>query len=121
MARHGETATLKVHLVREEGFAGEVLIWVEGAPARGKFRADQLFEPGADGAEMLIPELTLEFPAPATAGPHSLRIFGKAANGLVEEAHTATIIGPIYQGDWNFFRRPAPAITLTAVDPHPEK
>ena len=115
-ARKGGVASVKVHLVREEGLTGEVEIWVEGTAVRRRFRADQLFEPGADGADMLIPELTLEVPVPAVPGAYPLRIFGKAANGLVAEAHTATMIGPIYQGDWNFYRRPAAAIVLTVVE-----
>ncbi len=116
-ARPGGTATLKVHLVREHGFAGEVDIWVEGTSVKGRFRADQLFEPGADGADMLIPELTLAIPAPVTPGVHPLRLLGRGADGLTQEAHTATMIGPIYQGDWNFFRRPVAALTLTVLAP----
>ena len=65
---------------------------------------------------MLIPEIEFKVPAPARAGVYPLRIFGKAANGAVAEAHTATMIGPIYSGDWNFYRRPVPAITLTVVE-----
>ena len=119
--RRGESATVKVHLVREEGFAGEVEIWFEGLPAgmpplRAKFRSDQLFEPNADGADMLIPEISFRVEAPAATGVHLIRIFGKASDGTKAEAHTATMIGPIYQGDWNFYRRPVPAITLTVID-----
>ena len=122
VARRGEgQAPIKVHLVREAGFTGQVEIWLEGLPGgapplRASFRADQLFEPNADGADMLIPEIEFKVPAPARAGVYPLRIFGKAANGAVAEAHTATMIGPIYSGDWNFYRRPVPAITLTVVD-----
>jgi hypothetical protein len=115
VARLGAAAELKVHLVREAGFEGEVEVWVEGGP-RAKFRTDQRFEPNADGADMLIPEITLRIPAPAAAGTHPLRIFGKAGDGAAVEAHTATMIGPIYQGDWNFYRRPVPAITLTVIE-----
>ena len=32
------------------------------------------------------------------------------------EAHTCTMIGPIYQGDWNFYRRPVPGLTLTVIE-----
>jgi hypothetical protein len=115
VAHAGAAAELKVHLVREAGFEGEVEIWVEGGP-RAKFRADQRFEPNADGADMLIPEITLRVPAPATSGTHTLRIFGKSSDGATIEAHTAAMIGPIYQGDWNFYRRPVPAITLTVIE-----
>jgi hypothetical protein len=119
--RRGEAGSLKVHLVREAGFAGEVEVWVEGlpaeaTPAHSKFRADQVFEPNADGADMIIPEITFEIPGPKAVGTYPIRIFGKAAGGSPVEAHTATMIGPIYQGDWNFYRRPVPAITMTVVE-----
>jgi hypothetical protein len=107
--------------VREAGFAGEVEVWLEGlpdgaAPVRAKFRADQLFEPNADGADMIIPEIAFEVQAPKAVGTYPIHIFGKAAGGSPVEAHTATMIGPIYQGDWNFYRRPTPAITMTVVE-----
>jgi hypothetical protein len=119
--QRGGTATLKVHLVREAGFAGEVETWLEGLPGDvtplpAKFRADQLFEPNADGADMIIPEIGFRLAAPAAAGTYQIRIFGKAASGAKVEAHTATMIGPIYQGDWNYYRRPVPAITLTVIE-----
>lgn len=118
--KQGGTATLKVHLVREVGFTGEVEVSLEGMPSngpamRGKFRADQLFEPNADGADMIIPELEFKITA-ANAGVYPIRIFGKGAGGAAAEAHTATMIGPIYQGDWNFYRRPVPQITVTVID-----
>ena len=118
-ARQGETAAVKVHLVREAGFAGEVEIWLEGLPSelRAKFRADQLFEPNADGADMIIPEIAFRVQAPPSAGVYPIRIFGKAATGgAMAEAHTCTMIGPIYQGDWNFYRRPVPGLTLTVIE-----
>ncbi|HEU0119838.1 MAG TPA: hypothetical protein VFQ91_04875 [Bryobacteraceae bacterium] len=115
--RRGGTAVLKVHLVREMGFAGPVDIRVDGLPGLlGRFRADQLFEPNADGADMLIPEMEFRVQAPDKAGIYPLRIFGKTAVGLEAEAKTAAMIGPIYQGDWNFYRRPVAAITLTVVE-----
>lgn len=116
----GGSANLKVHLVREAGFQGEVEIRIEGLPGSGpelkaKFRADQVFEPNADGADMIIPEISFAIPAPATPGVYPIRILGKSADGQEAEAQTATMIGPIYQGDWNYYRRPVPAITVTAV------
>jgi hypothetical protein len=120
-APKGGTGTLKVHLVREAGFAGEVEVWLEGLPAgslpgRARFRADQLFEPNADGADMIIPEIALPLKAPEATGTYPIRVFGSAADGRQVEAHTATMIGPIYQGDWNYYRRPVPAITLTVTE-----
>ncbi|HUQ92678.1 MAG TPA: PPC domain-containing protein [Bryobacteraceae bacterium] len=119
--RRGESAILKVHLVREAGFAGEVEVWFEEFPSgvpplRAKFRADQLFEPNADGADMIIPEIGFRVQGPAASGTYRIRIFGRAADGTKAEAHTATMIGPIYQGDWNYFRRPVPDISLTVVE-----
>jgi hypothetical protein len=113
----GGTAVLKVHLVREMGFVGEVEVWVDGVEGlRGKFRTDQLFEPNADGADMLIPEMELRVSGLDKAGVVPLRVWGRGADGVVVEGHTATMIGPIYQGDWNFFRRPVAGITLTVVE-----
>jgi len=117
--RRGQTTTLKLHLVREAGFSGEVSVRVEGAgpPLSGRFRPDQLFEPNADGADMLIPEIEFTLPAPGPPGVYPLTITGHApAHPAPVTAHTAVMIGPIYQGDWNFYRRPLPAITLTVVD-----
>ena len=115
--KRGGTAVLKVHLVREMGFAGEVEVWVDGVEGlHGKFRTDQLFEPNADGADMLIPQMEFRVSGLDTAGVVPLRVWGKAADGTVVEGHTATMIGPIYQGDWNFFRRPVAGITLTVVE-----
>jgi hypothetical protein len=70
----GGTGEVKVHLIREAGFEGEVSIWFEGMPPgivapRGKFRADQLFEPNADGADMIIPEITFRIETPSTLAP----------------------------------------------------
>ena len=119
--RRGATATVKVHLVREAGFKGAVEIWFEGLPSgltplRAAFRADQLFEPNADGADMLIPEIPFQLEGNAAAGVYPFQVFGRGADGTRVEAQTVTMIGPIYQGDWNFYRRPVPGLTLTVVD-----
>lgn len=118
VVKRGTEAVLKVHLVREMGFVGEVAIRVEGLGTElaGKFRADQLFEPNADGADMLIPEMEFRIGAPEKAGVYPLRVWGRTAGGGVAEGHTAVMIGPIYHGDWNFYRRPVAGITLTVVD-----
>ena len=52
---------------------------------REKFRADQLFEPNADGADMIIPEIGFNLQAAASAGTYPIRILGKAANGTKAE------------------------------------
>ncbi len=117
VVKRGGTAVMKVHLVREMGFVGPVDVWVEGMPGlKGTFRADQLFEPNADGADMLIPEMELRVAGLEKAGVVPLRVFGRGADGVVVEGHTATMIGPIYHGDWNFYRRPVAGIALTVVE-----
>jgi hypothetical protein len=117
VVRRGGTAVMKVHLVREMGFTGPVDVWVEGVPGlKGTFRADQLFEPNADGADMLIPEMELRVAGLEKTGVVPLRVFGRGADGVVVEGHTATMIGPIYHGDWNFYRRPVAGIHLTVVE-----
>ncbi len=122
----GKSADLKVHLIREAGFEGEVEIWCEGLPAgipapRGRFRADQLFEPNSDGADMIIPEIAFRIEAPASlaAGAYPIRIFGKAAvDGRVVEAHNAMMLGPLLDL-WNFNRRPSPGLSVAVYDPLP--
>ncbi len=117
VVQRGGTAVMKVHLVREMGFAGPVDVWVEGVPGlKGTFRTDQLFEPNADGADMLIPEMELRVAGLEKTGVVPLRVFGRGADGVVVEGHTATMIGPIYHGDWNFYRRPVAGIHLTVVE-----
>ncbi len=125
----GGAGDIKVHLVREADFAGEVSVWFEGLPPgvaapEGKFRADQLFEPNADGADMIIPEITFHLQAPADLKPgrYAIRVAGCAtaekarADRRVVEAHTTVMIGPLLDV-WNFDRRPLPAITMTIVEP----
>ena len=125
------TSTLKVHLVREAGFTGEVSVWLEGLPSgieppRGKFRADQLFEPNADGADMIIPEIpfAIHGPASLTPGTYPIRVRGVAAaeehgpNPRIVEGHATMLLGPLLDL-WNFIRRPLPEITLTVVPAAP--
>jgi hypothetical protein len=123
----GETGEVKVHLVRETGFEGEVDIWFEGLPGlvsgpRGQFRKDQLFEPNADGADMIIPEIAfrIEVPKSLPAGTYPIRILGRPAalagqpTSASVEAHATLMLGPLLDV-WNYMRRPLPAITLTVL------
>jgi hypothetical protein len=119
----GGSAEIKVHLIREAGFTGEVAVWFEGMPAgieppRGKFRADQLFEPNADGADMLIPEIAFRISCPASfsAGTYPIRVLGESEDHRTIEAHTTLIMGPLLDL-WNFIRRPAPRIEMTVYEP----
>ena len=122
----GGTSELKVHLIRETGFEGEIEIWFEGLPPgvtapRGRFRADQLFEPNADGADMIIPEMALAINASAAIpdGVYPISVYGAAAGdtaGKRVEAHATMMQGPLLDL-WNFIRRPVPAITMTVVQP----
>ena len=124
----GGSAVLKVHLIREAGFEGEVSIWFEGMPngveaPKAKFRADQLFEPNADGADMIIPEISFQIQVPESlpVGDYPIRIFGTPTNEeskadrKIFEAHTSTMIGPLLDV-WNYIRRPLPAIVITVCD-----
>ncbi len=125
----GGSAVLKVHLVREAGFEGEVSIWFEGMPPgveapKGKFRADQLFEPNADGADMIIPEIPFQIQVPDSLpeGDYPIRILGTTTgeeskpDRRIIEAHTSTLIGPLLDS-WNYIRRPLPAIVITVCQP----
>jgi hypothetical protein len=127
--QQGGTAQIKVHLVRDAGFEGEVPVWFEGMPdgveaLRGKFRADQLFEPNADGADMIIPEISflIHVPESVPPGTYEFRVFGAAAghesgpNRHVVEAHRTMLMGPLLDL-WNFVRRPLAGISLTVVAP----
>ena len=125
----GDEAAIKVHLVREEGFEGAVSVWFEGMPPgveapRGKFRADQLFEPNADGADMIIPEITFRLAVPESLPPgtYPIRVLGTptaeepSPQRRLVEARTTLILGPLLDL-WNFVRRPLPRIELTVVEP----
>ena len=125
----GGSAQIKVHLVREAGFQGEVSIWFEGLPgsvepARAKFRADQLFEPNADGADMIIPEIPFRIHVPEShpLGTHTFEVRGSPTgeetrqDGRVVKAETTLIMGPLLDA-WNYTRRPLPETSLTIVEP----
>ncbi len=125
----GSSAQIKVHLVREAGFQGEVSIWFEGLPGsvepgEGKFRADQLFEPNADGADMIIPEIPFQIHIPESQplGMHAFQVRGAptsektSQDGRVVKAETTLILGPLLDA-WNYTRRPLPRTSLTIVEP----
>ena len=127
--QRGGESDIQVHMVREAGFSGEVLVWFEGLPAgvespRGKFRADQLFEPNADGADMIIPEITFQIKVPESlsSGTYPIRVLGvaeaqeKSPDRQVVEAQTTMIMGPLLDL-WNFVRRPLPHIEMTVCEP----
>ena len=125
----GGFAKLKLHLVREAGFQGEVSVWFEGLPgtvepSHGGFRADQLFEPNADGADMIIPEIPFSLHIPEThpAGTFGFEVWGapggsgKPKDGGGVKAEATLILGPLLDS-WNYTRRPLPRTTLTVVEP----
>ncbi len=127
----GGSAQIKVHLVREAGFQGEVSIWFEGLlgsvePSKAKFRADQLFEPNADGADMIIPEIPFRIQVPKSQplGTYAFEVRGAPAsektpqNGPVVKAETTLIMGPLLDA-WNYTRRPLPGTSVTIVEPLP--
>ena len=124
----GGEAEIKVHLVREEGFEGAVSVWFEGMPPaieapRGQFRADQLFEPNADGADMIIPEIAFRLAVPESLPPgaYPIRVLGAptaeelSPERRIVEARTTLILGPLLDL-WNFVRRPLPRIEMTVVE-----
>ena len=125
----GGEAEIKVHMPREAGFDGEAAVWFEGLPngvesPRGTFRKDQTFEPNADGADMLIPEIVFKIRVPESVPPgaYPIRVLGVIAeeeskpDRHVIEANTCSQMGPLLDL-WNFIRRPLPEITLTVVEP----
>ena len=125
----GGRGELKVHLIREAGFSGEVSIWLEGMPPGvavppARFREDQLFEPNADGADMIIPEHAFRIGIPETLplGTYPIRVLGtptaeeSSPERRVVEARTTLIMGPLLDL-WNFMRRPLPRIEMTVVEP----
>ena len=124
----GGEAEIKVYMPRESGFEGEAAIWFEGLPEgveapRGKFRKDQTFEPNADGADMIIPEIAFKIRVPESvpAGRYPFRVLGVKTeeetrpDRRVIEANTCLQMGPLLDL-WNFTRRPLPEITLTVVE-----
>ena len=125
----GDSVQIKVHLVRETGFQGEVSIWFESLPGsvepnRGKFRADQLFEPNADGADMIIPEIPfrIHIPESQPLGTHAFEVRGVPTSEEARQdrrmvkAETTLIMGPLLDA-WNYTRRPLPETSLTIVEP----
>ncbi len=125
----GGSAEIKVQLIREAGFEGEISVWFEGMPpgvesSRGKFRADQHFEPNADGNEMIIPELSFRIEVPETVpvGNYPIRILGVPTveeakpDRRVVEAQSAAVLGPLLDGV-NFLRRPLPQVSIAVCEP----
>jgi hypothetical protein len=123
----GGSADLKVHLIREAGHAGEIAVGLDGLPSgveppRGvTFRADQRFEPNADGADMIIPELVFTVRAPESLAPgtYPIRVLGQAAgSSATVPGRSMMMMGPLLDA-WNFIRRPMPEIDMTVYDAPP--
>ena len=104
---------------------GEVRVWVKGLPPgvtaeEHKFRADEIVEPGGDGATFMVPERLLTIRAndsvPSGAYPFSVmgEVVGKERVKAVGRA--MDIMGGITEL-YNFLHRPAPETTLTVVEP----
>ena len=124
----GGSAEIKVHLIREASFEDAVSVWFEGMPPgvaapQGKFRTDQRFEPNADGADMIIPEIAFDLQAPASLqlGTYPVRVQGmpvaeKTGSEQLIQAQATLILGPLLDL-WNFIRRPLPNISMSVVEP----
>ena len=125
----GGAGEITVYMAREQGFDGAATIWFENMPGgieapRGMFRADQTFEPNADGADMIIPQIKfrVEVPESVIAGVYPIRVFGAPTadeskpDRRVIEANTNLMTGPLLDL-WNWVRRPLPDITMTVVEP----
>ena len=104
---------------------GEVRVWVEGLPSgvtaeEHRFRADEIMEPGGDGATFMVPERLLKIQAGDTVPPGSYpflvrgEVVGKERIKAVGRA--MDVMGGITEL-YNFLHRPAPQTTLTVIEP----
>ena len=104
---------------------GEVRVWVEGLPPgvtaeEHRFRADEIVEPGGDGATFMVPERLLKIRASDTVPPGSYpflvrgEVVGKERIKAVGRA--MDVMGGITEL-YNFLHRPAPETTLTVIEP----
>lgn len=104
---------------------GEVRVWVEGLPSgvtaeEHRFRADEIVEPGGDGATFMVPERLLKVRASDSVPPGSyeFRVLGEVVGneGVRAVGISMDTMGGITEL-YNFLHRPAPPTTLSVVEP----
>lgn len=104
---------------------GEVRVWVEGLPPgvtaeEHRFRADEIVEPGGDGATFMVPErlLTIRASDAVTPGTYPFRVLGEVVGneGITAVGRAMDSMGGITEL-YNFPCRPAAETALTVIEP----
>ena len=104
---------------------GEVRVWVEGLPPgvtaeEHRFRADEVVEPGGDGATFMVPErlLTIRADGSVPPGNYPFRVMGEVIGneGVTAVGRAMDTMGGITEL-YNFLHRPVPETTLTVIEP----
>ena len=104
---------------------GAVRVWVEGLPPgvtaeEHRFRADEIVEPGGDGATFMVPERLLKIRASDSVptGSYVFRVVGEVIGNEHVKAvgKSMDTMGGITEL-YNFLHRPAPPTTLSVVEP----
>ncbi len=104
---------------------GEVRVWVEGLPPgvtaeEHRFRADEVVEPGGDGATFMVPErlLTIRAGDAVPPGTYPFRVLGEVVGneGVTAVGRAMDSMGGITEL-YNFPGRPVAETALTVIEP----
>ncbi len=104
---------------------GEVRVWVEGLPPgvtaeEHLFRADEIVEPGGDGATFMVPErlLTIRAGDAVPPGTYPFRVLGEVVGneGVTAVGRAMDSMGGITEL-YNFPGRPVAETALTVIEP----
>lgn len=104
---------------------GEVRVWVEGLPPgvtaeEHRFRADEVVEPGGDGATFMVPErlLTIRAGEAVPPGTYPFRVLGEVVGneGVTAVGRAMDSMGGITEL-YNFPGRPVAETALTVIEP----
>ena len=104
---------------------GEVRVWVEGLPPgvtaeEHRFRADEIVEPGGDGATFMVPErlLTIRAGDAVPPGTYPFRVLGEVVGneGVTAVGRAMDSMGGITEL-YNFPGRPVAETALTVIEP----
>lgn len=104
---------------------GEVRVWVEGLPPgvtaeEHRFRADEVVEPGGDGATFMVPErlLTIRATDAVRPGTYPFRVLGEVVGneGITAVGRAMDSMGGITEL-YNFPCRPVAETALTVIEP----